>query len=146
MKNDRPVQSLTIGQLSKATGCKVPTIRYYEEIGLMPPARRSEGNQRIYGQRELDRLSFIRHSRELGFSQAAIRELLRMTDAPERPCEDADRIAQEQLEAVERKISRLEALRDELTRMVRQCEGGRIADCRVIEVLADHKECRVARH
>ena len=146
MKNDRPVQSLTIGQLSKATGCKVPTIRYYEEIGLMPPARRSEGNQRIYGQRELDRLSFIRHSRELGFSQAAIRELLRMTDAPERPCEDADRIAQEQLEAVERKISRLEALRDELTRMVRQCEGGRIADCRAIEVLADHKECRVARH
>ena len=146
MTEKKPETGLTIGQLSKATGCKVPTIRYYEEIGLMPPARRSRGNQRLYGQRELDRLSFIRHSRELGFSQAAIRELLRMTDAPERPCEDADRIAQEQLEAVERKLSRLEALRDELTRMVRQCEGGRIADCRVIEVLADHKECRTAQH
>ena len=139
-------KSLTIGQLSKATGCKVPTIRYYEDIGLMPPASRGEGNQRVYGQRDLDRLSFIRHSRELGFSQAAIRELLRMTDAPERPCEDADRIAQEQLEAVQRKIARLEVLRDELTRMVKQCDGGRIADCRVIEVLADHNECRAEHH
>ncbi|MEX0923453.1 MAG: helix-turn-helix domain-containing protein [Rhodovibrionaceae bacterium] len=139
-------KTLSIGQLSKATGCKVPTIRYYEDIGLMPKPARSQGNQRLYGRRELDRLNFIRHSRELGFSQAAIRELLRMTDAPERPCEDADRIAEQQLEAVKDKIARLSALRDELARMVKHCEGGRIADCRVIEVLADHGECRAARH
>lgn len=144
--SDNTGKSLTIGQLSKATGCKVPTIRYYEDIGLMPPPARSEGNQRLYGQRELDRLSFIRHSRELGFSQSAIRELLRMTDAPERPCEDADRIAQEQLEAVEHKIARLSSLRDELARMVAQCDGRRVADCRVIEVLADHGECKAEHH
>lgn len=146
MTETNSVKNLSIGQLSKATGCKVPTIRYYEDIGLMPPPARSEGNQRLYGQRELDRLSFIRHSRELGFSQAAIRELLQMTDAPERPCENADRIAQQQLEAVERKIARLEVLRHELARMVKQCDGGRIADCRVIEVLADHNECRAEHH
>ncbi len=137
---------LSIGQLSKATGCKIPTIRYYEDIGLMPPPARSPGNQRVYGQRALERLSFIRHSRELGFSQAAIRELLRMTDAPERPCDDADRIAEQQLAAVERKIARLSALRAELKRMVACCDGNRIADCRVIEVLADHGECHARAH
>ena len=133
---------MNIGDVAEKSGLPPKTIRYYEEIGLMPQPARSEGNQRLYGQRELERLSFIRHSRELGFSQSAIRELLRMTDAPERPCEDADRIAQEQLEAVEHKIARLTSLRDELTRMVKQCEGGPIANCRVIEVLADHGECR----
>ena len=146
MEKSLPTAGLSIGQLSKATGCKVPTIRYYEDIGLMPTPARSRGNQRVYGQRALERLSFIRHSRELGFSQAAIRELLRMTDAPERPCEDADRIAEQQLAAVERKIARLSALRAELKRMVACCAGNRIADCRVIEVLADHGACHTREH
>ena len=66
---------LTIGKLGKAAGVKVPTIRYYEQIGLLPPPKRSEGNQRLYDARALDRLAFIRQARELGFPLEAVREL-----------------------------------------------------------------------
>lgn len=67
---------LTIGKLGEAAGVKVPTIRYYEQIGLLPEPDRSAGNQRLYGQSALDRLAFIRHARELGFPLDAIRDLL----------------------------------------------------------------------
>jgi len=130
-----------IGQLAERTGCKVQTIRYYEQIGLMPEPVRTEGNQRRYGARHLERLAFIRHSRELGFPLDAIRELLDLADDPDRSCEAADRIARRQLHQVESRIARLQALKRELKRMIVQCRGGRIAECRVIEVLADHGLC-----
>ncbi|MGO4835845.1 MerR family transcriptional regulator, partial [Rhizobiaceae sp. 2RAB30] len=66
----------TIGDLSRKTGVKVPTIRYYEQMGLMAQAERSEGNQRRYGAAERDRLSFIKHARDLGLTIESIRELL----------------------------------------------------------------------
>ncbi len=129
---------LTIGELAARTGCKVQTIRYYEQIGLLPEALRTEGNQRRFGPPHLDRLAFIRHSRELGFPLETVRELLDLADDPERSCEAADRIAKRQLQQVESRIARLEALKAELQRMIRQCRGGRIADCRIIEALASH--------
>ncbi len=132
---------LTIGKLAKRTGTKVQTIRYYEQIELMPEPGRTEGGQRRYGDAELDRLSFIRHSRQLGFSLEAIRELLDLSDNPDRPCDEADAIARRQLKQVEQRLSRLNALRTELKRMVRQCSGGHASDCRVLEVLRDHSEC-----
>ncbi|MGK9164910.1 helix-turn-helix domain-containing protein [Inquilinus limosus] len=130
--------AMPIGQLARRTGCKVQTIRYYEQIGLMPEAARTLGNQRIYGRAHADRLAFIRHSRELGFPLDAIRQLLTLADDPDQPCATADRIAQEQLVAVQNRIARLEALKAELERMVEQCRHGTIGHCRVIEVLADH--------
>lgn len=132
---------LTIGKLGQSTGVKVPTIRYYEEIGLLPEAERSAGNQRLYTRRTQERLTFIRHARELGFPLDAIRDLLSLSDRPDRPCAAVDAIASAQLVAVEARISRLLALKAELQRMVTQCAGGRIADCRVIEVLGDHSQC-----
>ena len=132
---------LTIGTLSKKTGTKVQTIRYYEQIGLMPEPGRSEGGQRRYDNAQLDRLSFIRHSRQLGFSLDAIRELLDLSDHPNRPCDEADAIARRQLKQVEQRMARLKALRTELKRMVHECSGGRTADCRVLEVLRDHSAC-----
>ena len=132
---------LTIGTLSKKTGTKVQTIRYYEQIGLMPEPGRTEGGQRRYDNAQLDRLSFIRHSRQLGFSLDAIRELLDLSDQPNRPCEEADAIARRQLNQVEQRMARLKALRTELKRMVHECSGGRTADCKVLEVLRDHSEC-----
>ena len=117
---------LTIGKLGEAAGVKVPTIRYYEQIGLLPEPDRSAGNQRLYGQSALDRLAFIRHARELGFPLDAIRDLLSLSDRPDQSCAAADVIARAQLAEVE---------------MVVQCAGGRIADCRVIEVLGDHSLC-----
>ena len=132
---------LTIGSLARKTGTKVQTIRYYEQIGLMPEPGRTEGGQRRYGDDELDRLAFIRHARQLGFSLEAIRELLDLSDHPHRPCLEADAIARRQLKQVEQRLARLEALRTELQRMVHECSGGQTADCRVLEVLRDHSEC-----
>lgn len=133
--------ALTIGRVSKATDCKVQTIRYYEDIGLIPPPDRSQGNQRIYETSHIDRLRFVRHARELGFSLNAIRDLLSLSDNPQQSCEAADAIAREQLTHVEQRIGRLFSLKIELERMVEQCSGGRISDCRVIEVLGNHDHC-----
>lgn len=132
---------LTIGTLSKKTGTKVQTIRYYEQIGLMKEPERSAGGQRRYVEEDLDRLAFIRHSRQLGFSLEAIRELLGLCDDPSRSCAEADVIARRQLAQVEKRIKRLRVLRKELLRMVAECEGNSVADCKIIEVLRDHSEC-----
>lgn len=132
---------LTIGKLGSSTGVKVPTIRYYEQIGLLPEPERSSGNQRLYTHKAHERLSFIRHARELGFSLEAIRDLLSLSDNPDQPCAGADAIAKAQLAEVESRLSRLAALKAELERMVMQCAGDRISRCRVIEVLGNHSLC-----
>ena len=133
--------SLTIGKLAKETGCKVQTIRYYEQIGMLPPAMRTAGNQRVYREEDLKRLAFIRHARELGFNLDAIRELLSLSDDPDHSCEDADAIAKSQLIEVEHRIARLQSLKGELENMIQQCKGGKISSCRVVEVLSDHSLC-----
>ena len=133
--------NLPIGELSRRTDVKVPTIRFYEQIGLLPSPPRTEGNQRRYGKPEVERLNFIRHSRELGFEVEDIRELLEMAASPQASCHQADSIARNHLTEIDRRIASLTALRGELNRMVEECGHGRICDCRIIEVLADHGEC-----
>jgi Cu(I)-responsive transcriptional regulator len=132
---------MKIGELSKATGTNIETIRYYERIGLLPAPARTDANYRSYGPDHRSRLSFVRHSRELGFTIEEIRSLLDLSDHPDRDCGEADRIASTHLEQVEAKIAQLSALRDELTRIVGRCRGGAAADCRVIEALGDHGQC-----
>jgi len=132
---------ITIGELSRETGVKIPTIRYYEEIGLLPEAGRSAGNRRLYGPSLRERLRFIRHARDLGFPLGAIRDLLGLSDRADQPCGQADAIAREQLESVRARIARLRALERELARMVECGAHGTIADCRVIEVLGNHALC-----
>jgi|SRR5690554_929260 len=131
-----------IGELSRQTDVKVPTIRYYEQIGLLPEAPRSEGNRRLYGKTEVERLRFIRHSRELGFEIEDIRELLGMAAQPQSSCHQVDSIAQNHLKEIERRIASLTALKSELSRMVEECGHGRVCDCRIIEALADHSQCQ----
>lgn len=133
--------ALKIGDLARATGISVETVRYYERIGLMPPPGRTPGNYRAYARVHLDRLNFIRHARALGFDIAEIRSLLALADRPGEDCAAADAIATRHLEAVEAKIAGLSALRGELARFVGQCRGGTVADCRVLDVLADHSLC-----
>ncbi|MFQ5626062.1 MAG: helix-turn-helix domain-containing protein [Methyloligellaceae bacterium] len=132
---------VTIGHAAKAAGCKVQTVRYYEQIGILPEPVRTKGNQRLYSKSDIQRLTFVRHAREMGFPLSAIRDLLSLADDPGQPCEAADAIAHEQLEQVERRITHLQALKRELEYMITQCSGGSIAECRVIEVLGDHSEC-----
>lgn len=135
-------QGFTIGNVSQASGVKVPTIRYYEQIGLLPSPPRTEGNRRSYDMPDLERLTFIRHSRELGFEIDEIRTLLSLQDQPNVSCEDADAIASRHLADVKLKIASLTALQHELERMVEGCSHGRVETCKVIDILADHGKCR----
>ena len=132
------VKDITIGQLARKTGCKVPTIRYYEQIGLVPEPQRSPGNTRLYGTAHVARLGFIQRCRELGFAQESIRELLALSDEPDRSCEAVATIAHTHLTDVNRRLARLEALKSELERMIESCAGGRIEQCSIVEALADH--------
>lgn len=136
---------LTIGALSRESGCKVATIRYYEHIGLMPEPARSEGNQRLYEPQHLERLTFIRHARELGFPLEDIRDLLRLSGQPQASCAEADAIARRHLSTVRDRIARLRLLEAELERMTELCAVNRVAECRVIGVLSDHGKC-TTRH
>lgn len=137
MNNDKAeAAAVPIGEAAQTTGVKIPTIRYYEQIGLLPAPVRTDGNRRLYQETELRRLSFIRHARELGFDLKAIRALLSLQDHPEHSCASADAIARARLAEVRQRIARLKALEDELTRMIDECARGRIAECRVIETLA----------
>ena len=132
---------LSIGALSKKAGVKVPTIRYYEQVGLLSEPGRSEGNQRRYSDADLERLAFIRHGRDLGLTVEAIKALIGLSQHPERPCEGADRIAREHLGDVREKIARLKKLEHELERIVSHCDGHSIEDCYVIRALSDHGLC-----
>ena len=135
------MREFSIGELSRVTGVKVPTIRYYEDIGLISEAARTEGGQRRYSNLARDRLGFIAHAREMGFPIDAIRSLIDLSEHPEKPCEDADRIAATRLAEVNARIERLTRLRHELERMLDGHRSGKAADCRIIEVLGDHARC-----
>ena len=127
-----------IGDLARQTGTTVETIRWYERDGTMPPPPPPPRGRRGDTQAHLERLAFIRHARELGFPLDDVRALLRLSDDPDRPCDEADAIARQHLAAVQSRIARLQALEAELARMVDACGHGKVGACRVIQVLADH--------
>lgn len=104
----------------------------------MPSPPRTAGNQRRYGAEHVARLGFIQHCRALGFPQQAVRDLLDLTKVPNDSCEAVTGIARNHLYDVNQRIARLEALKSELERMIEICSGGLVADCRIIETLADH--------
>lgn len=132
---------LSIGKVAKKTGLKVPTIRFYEQEGLIGAPPRTESGRRLYADKDVQRLTFVRHARTLGFELSDIRSLLDLADHPERPCCDADRIASKNLETVRQRIEQLRALEQELSRMIVACEGGPASECRIIESLSDHGLC-----
>lgn len=132
---------LSIGKVAKASGCKVQTIRYYEQIGLIQEATRSEGNQRFYKDTDIERLQFIRHARSLGFSTDVIKELLQLNDYQEMSCSEVDTIARQQLVLVKQRIKQLQSLAKELNNMLTQCQGNNVADCKIMQTLQDHSHC-----
>lgn len=131
-----PGDTFGIGELARATGTKVETIRWYERIGLLAAPARTGGNYRAYGRSHLERLSFVRRARDLGFSLDHVRELLRFSDQQDRPCEEIDLIARSHLAEVERKVADLTALGHELRQIIGQCRHGTVAECRIIEALS----------
>ncbi|MCT8989777.1 helix-turn-helix domain-containing protein [Chelativorans sp. SCAU2101] len=139
-------RGISIGEAARQTGVKVPTIRFYEQIGLLPAPPRSEGNRRQFDEKDLSRLAFIRHARELGFEIGDIRELLQLSEEPQSSCHEADSIAQRHVAEIKERIARLQALSEELQRMVDECGHGKVCECRVIQILADHSKCRSDVH
>lgn len=134
---------LSIGELSRRTRVKVPTIRYYETVGLLTAPERTGGNQRRYDQAGLERLSFIRHARDLGFSIEAISSLIELQGHPDRSCQAATEIAAAQLSDVRAKIKRLRTLEKKLLRIADGCDGDGVSeDCYVLASLADHDLCQ----
>ncbi|QDZ01046.1 helix-turn-helix domain-containing protein [Nitratireductor mangrovi] len=131
---------LSIGEMARRSGVKVPTIRYYEQMGLLEEPGRTEGNQRRYGAAELERLVFIRHARDLGIAIEAIRELIALSADPDRPCAEADRIAADHLGQVRDKIARLRRLEAELERIA-SCSAATVGECYVLRALGEHELC-----
>jgi DNA-binding transcriptional MerR regulator len=117
---------MNIGQLARAAATSAETIRYYERIGLLAPPPRTTGNYRDYSAAHLQRLSFTRRARDLGFSIDQVRALLDLSDQKDRPCDAVDAIARGHLAEVERKLASL----------ISQCRHGTVAECRILEALA----------
>ncbi len=132
---------MSIGSLSKAASVKIPTIRYYEQQELIIATCRSEGNQRLYSEKELQRLRFIKHARDLGFSLNDVRELILLEQQPSGSCESAHLIAARHLQSVCVRLAQLERLKHELERMVSLTESAENKRCSVIKALADHSQC-----
>lgn len=130
---------MTIGQLAASTQCTIPTIRYYEDIGLLPKANRRMNTHRVYGETDLQRLTFIRHCRDFGFPIKQIRELVALVRSPERDCTAARDVAKVRLIEVGRKLKELYELERSLKRFVEecsaQCAGGPARECIILEDL-----------
>jgi DNA-binding transcriptional MerR regulator len=120
------------------SGPRKGTVRFYEQNGLVPAPQRTQGGQRRYDQQAVRRLKFIRHARDLGFSVEDIRQLLALSEQRTMSCEGAIDIADHHLRQIEGKIARLRLIRSELKRMIEACEGGLVADCRILEAIAHH--------
>lgn len=131
---------LSIGLVARRTGVTVPTVRYYEEIGLLPPASRTDSGQRHYDEATVRRLAFIRRCRDFGFPLEQVRELVALVDDPERPCVEARALAASRLDDVRRKLDELKALEASLTAFVCGCDsacaGGPALDCTILEDLS----------
>lgn len=128
----------SIGQLSRRTGVKVTTIRFYETKGLIPNEGRSAGNQRRYSNAGLERLLFIRHARDLGLPLDSIRALIDMDGTDHAT---AHRIAVAHLGDLRNRIAQLQKLETELTRISTACKGGKDAPCRIVTAFGDHTSC-----
>lgn len=130
---------MKIGQLSEQTDCKIETIRYYERIGLLPAPARSDGGYRIYDDNHRRRLSFIRRSRELGFTIDEIRGLLDLVNGGNYTCSDVKTITMEHVDSIRQKIADLKKLEKTLSRIASQCTGDATPECPIIDALYESK-------
>lgn len=127
--------SFSIGQLASAAQTPAATIRYYEKIGLLSKPARTDGNYRQYDTEDLNRLAFVRRARDIGFTIEQVRSLLAFSDQRDADCCTVTAMTSEHLHAVEQKIADLLVLKDQLTSLLASCQGGPVADCRIIDAL-----------
>jgi MerR family copper efflux transcriptional regulator len=127
---------MNIGEAARASGVSAKMIRHYESVGLVPQAARTEGGYRQYGDKEVNTLRFIRHSRDLGFSIEQIRALLGLWQDRRRPSREVKALAQAHIDELEQKLTELQAMKATLSHLVQGCHGDDRPDCPIIESLA----------
>jgi Cd(II)/Pb(II)-responsive transcriptional regulator len=128
---------LKIGELAKRSGCSIQAIRYYENEQLLPSARRSEGNFRLYDQAALEKVLFIKQCRSLDLSLAEIRHLIEMNNSPSTRCDDVSKMVDSHIEEVEERMRDLEGLRLKLHMLRDSCSNDRtIEECGILQNLS----------
>ena len=135
--NQSRAERITRGILSRRTGCNIETVRYYERVGLMPDPGRSEGGHRLYAEEHVRRLQFIRRCRELGFTIEEIRALLDLVDRRDYTCAEVRDISIAHVDEVRRKIRDLRRLEKTMRGMIKECDGGAVPECPIIDALFD---------
>jgi Cu(I)-responsive transcriptional regulator len=127
---------MNIGQAAHLSGVSAKTIRYYESIGLIPEASRTESGYRTYSDKDVETLRFIHHSRNLGFSVKEVTMLLDLWRNKNRASADVKALAVAHIGEVDRKIEELRSIRDTLLHLTQRCHGDNRPDCPILEELA----------
>ena len=127
---------MTRGELSKKTGVHIETIRFYENIGIMPDPPRTQGGHRVYSDNLASRLTFIARSKELGFSLDETKALLSLIDEQAITCSEVKQITQSHIDEVRKKISDLKKIERVLKKMEAQCNGKKVPECPIIDALS----------
>ncbi|MDU9394226.1 Cu(I)-responsive transcriptional regulator [Pseudomonas sp. zfem002] len=127
---------MNIGQAARRTGLSAKMIRYYESIGLLKPASRSDSGYRLYSPEDLHSLAFIKRSRDLGFSLEEVAKLLTLWQDRQRASADVKALANEHIADLDRRIEELVSLRDTLSELVAHCHGDDRPDCPILKDLA----------
>ena len=132
---------MNIGQAARHSGLSAKMIRYYESIGLLKPAHRSDSGYRLYSDDDLHTLAFIKRSRDLGFSLEEVGKLLTLWQDRQRASGDVKALAREHIEQLNQKIRELTGLRDTLQELVESCQGDHRPDCPILKDLESGKCC-----
>jgi len=134
------MSGIRIGELARRTSTNAPTVRYYEQIGLLKSAERRQSGQRTYDEDDVSRLTFIRRCRDFGFPIEQVRALVGLVQDRERSCTEARDLAQVHLEAVRAKLVELRALEKSIAGFVESCDGACLGgpgpDCVILGDLA----------
>ncbi|CAK9891453.1 MULTISPECIES: Cu(I)-responsive transcriptional regulator [Pseudomonas] len=132
---------MNIGQAARRSGLSAKMIRYYESIGLLKPALRSDSGYRLYQQDDLHQLAFIKRSRDLGFSLEEVARLLTLWQDRQRASADVKALASQHIDDLNRRIEELVSLRDTLSELVAHCQGDDRPDCPILKDLAAGGSC-----
>ena len=130
------MQNITIGKLAKNVGIGAGTLRYYEQLGLLPPAQRTASGYRVYGAAAATRLRFIRRAQALGFSLEEVAELLALSDNPRARARDVKRVTQAKIADIAQRIAALERMKQGLATLEANCSGhGHTGECPILAAL-----------